>query len=159
FRHHKTAPWDILGAVARASAAAVGVLFGAISVAALPSSVWADAPLTDLTRGSTAGQSDNKWAGSSAEGSTYVAPSTFVASGYSDPYVSLALYVRPVYSLGTPYKLTLSGRLYVEEELTLPDNPAGRRFYPYDAWLQGTAGNLHTFQRSKIRIGGIFRTI
>ena len=144
--------------MARASAAAVGVMFGAISIAALPSSVWADAPLTDVARAPNA-QDNSKFAGSYAEGSTYVAPSSFYTSGYRDPYVSLAFYVKPVYDLGTRYKLALTGRLYLEEELTQPDNPAGRHFYPYDLWVQLTAQNLHTFDSSKIRIGGYVRTV
>ena len=64
-------------------------MFGAISIAALPSSVWADAPLTDVARAPNA-QDNSKFAGSYAEGSTYVAPSSFYTSGYRDPYVSLA---------------------------------------------------------------------
>jgi len=133
-------------------------MFGAISIAALPSSVWADAPLTDVARAPNA-QDNSKFAGSYAEGSTYVAPSSFYTSGYRDPYVSLAFYVKPVYDLGTRYKLALTGRLYLEEELTQPDNPAGRHFYPYDLWVQLTAQNLHTFDSSKIRIGGYVRTV
>ena len=73
-----------------------------------------DAPLTDVARAPNA-QDNSKFAGSYAEGSTYVAPSSFYTSGYRDPYVSLAFYVKPVYDLGTRYKLALTGRLYLEE--------------------------------------------
>ena len=52
------------------------------------------------------------------------------------------------------YKLALRARIFLEEELTSPDTPNGRRFYPYDPWFWLAADNLHTFERSKIRIGG-----
>ena len=96
--------------------------------------------------------------GLDVELSTYFGSGSFYASGYSDPYASLALYVKPTYDLGTRFNLSLRARIYFEEELTLPDNPTGRRFNPYDPWLW-LAGDLHTFERSKIKIGGVFRTV
>jgi hypothetical protein len=69
------------------------------------------------------------------------------------------VFLRPSYSLGTPYKLALRARLYAEEEFTTPDTQNGRRFYPYDPWVWLAADNLHTFERSKIRIGGNLRAI
>jgi len=100
-----------------------------------------------------------KFEGSYAELSTYVGSGTFYASGYHNSYVSLAVYAKPTYDLGTKYKLALRARLYFEQEFTKPDNPAGRPYYPYDPWLWLAADDLHTFERSKIRVGGIFRTI
>ena len=38
--------------------------------------------------------------------------------------------------------------------MTSPDTANGRRFYPYDPWFWLAADNLHTFERSKMRIGG-----
>lgn len=149
---------DILRPVTRAARfAAFALLF----------SLWAqhyaraDSVVTDIIR--TPKNDDlGKWKkleGSYAELSTYIGSGTFYTSGYHDPYVSLALYAKPNYDLGTRYKLALRARLYIEEEFTEPDNPAGRHFYPYDPWLWLAADDLHTFERSKIRIGGIFRTI
>jgi hypothetical protein len=100
-----------------------------------------------------------KLAGSVVEASSYVGSGTFYASGYHDPYVSVALFIRPTYDLGTRYDLALSARLYAETELTEPDNPNGRHFYPYDPWLWLSARNLHTFERSRIRIGGLLRIV
>jgi hypothetical protein len=98
--------------------------------------------------------------GSFVEASTYVGTGTFYASGYRNPYTSLALYVKPSYDLGTKYHLALRGRVYLEEEIiTLPDTTNGRRFYPLDPWVWLAADNLHTFERSKIRIGGLVRAI
>ena len=100
-----------------------------------------------------------KFEGSSAEASTYIGSGSFYASGYHNPYASIALFVKPSYALGTRYKLALRARIYVEEEFTSPDTPNGRRFYPYDPWVWLSADNLHKFERSKIRIGGAVRTI
>jgi hypothetical protein len=100
-----------------------------------------------------------KFAGSALELSSYVGSGTFYASGYHDPYVSIAVFARPTYELGTRYRLSLNARLYAETELTEPDNPEGRHFYPYDPWLWLSAQNLHTFERAKIRVGGVLRMI
>src|SRR4051794_712746 len=48
-----------------------------------------------------------RFAGSYAELTTYVGSGTFYASGYRNPYVSNALYLRPTYQLGTKYDLSL----------------------------------------------------
>jgi hypothetical protein len=100
-----------------------------------------------------------KMAGSSVDLSSYIGSGTFHTSGYTNPYVSTAVFVRPTYDLGTKYKLSLNGRLYLEEEFTQPDVPNGRRFTPYDMWLWLSAKDLHTFSRPKIRIGGVVRLV
>jgi hypothetical protein len=100
-----------------------------------------------------------RFAGSTAELSTYVGSGTFYASGYHDSYVSNALYLRPSYQLGTKYKLTLNARVYLEEEYTTPDGPTGRRFNPLDTWLYLAAKNLYTEARSKVRFSGTARVV
>jgi hypothetical protein len=100
-----------------------------------------------------------RFAGSTAELSTYVGSGTFYASGYHDSYVSNALYLRPSYQLGTKYKLSLNARVYLEEEYTTPDTPNGRRFYPLDTWFYLAAKNLYTEARSKIRFSGTARMV
>jgi hypothetical protein len=100
-----------------------------------------------------------KMAGSSLELSSYVGSGTFYASGYHDSYVSTAVYARPTFDLGTRFQLSLNGRLYVEEEVTKPALPNGRRFNPYDIWLWLSAKELHRFQTSKIRLGGTLRLV
>lgn len=100
-----------------------------------------------------------KMAGSSVELGTYIGSGSFYSGAYHDPYVSTSLYVRPTLDLGTRFKLAASARLYAEEEFTLPDNPNGRRFSPYDAWLSLVARNLHTFDAPKLVVGGVLRAI
>ena len=100
-----------------------------------------------------------KMAGSSVELSSYVGSGTFYSSGYSDPYVSGAVYVRPTYDLGTRFKLSVNGRFYVEEEFTRSDLPNGRGFNPYDIWLWLSAKELHKFQASKLRLGATARVV
>jgi hypothetical protein len=100
-----------------------------------------------------------RFKGSYMELSTYVGSGTFYASGYRNPYVSNALYLRPSFRLGTRYGLTLNARVYLEEEYTQVDNPEGRRFYPLDVWLYLQAKNLYTAQRSKIRFSGVLRMV
>jgi hypothetical protein len=100
-----------------------------------------------------------RFAGSYAELSTYIGSGTFYTSGYSDPYVSNALYLRPSYQLGTKYGLSLNARVYLEEEYTKPDNSTGRHFYPLDTWFYLSAKNLYTEPRSKIRISGTLRMV
>jgi hypothetical protein len=95
-----------------------------------------------------------RFAGSFAEVTTYVGSGTFYTSGYRDPYVSNALYLRPQYDLGTKYKLALAGRVYLEEEYTTPDTPNGRRFNPLDSYLYLTAKNLYTMPRAKVKFSG-----
>lgn len=150
-------------AVGRARfAAAVCLVVGGL----LCSAAHADTALPDVVHttlsappGSKGAGLAQRFSGSAAEVSSYIGSGTFYDSGYHDPYVSIAVFLRPTYDLGTRYKLALSGRIYFETELTEPDNPNGRHFYPYDPWLWLTAQNLHTFQRSKIRIGGVLRSI
>ena len=102
---------------------------------------------------------EKKFAGSYAELSTYLGSGTFYAGGYHNPYVSNALYLRPVYHFDSKRDLTLNARLYIEAEYTEPDNPTGRRIYPLDPWLWLAARNLYTEPRSKVRFGGTLRVI
>jgi hypothetical protein len=142
--------------MARPYLAAVGLILVAHSTYA-----WADSPVQDIARSPTSPTPEylKKFEGSSAEVSTYIGSGSFYTSGYRDPYASVALFLRPSYSLGTRYKLALRARVYVEEEFTSPDTANGRRFYPYDPWVWLAADNLHTFEKSKIRIGGVVRTV
>lgn len=118
---------------------------------------------TDVSRTPASGTLlGGRWAkmqGSIAELSTYIGSGTFYASGEFNRYGALALYLRPTYDLGTRFKLSVNARLFLVHELTQPDNPSADRFYPYDPWVWLAAQNLHTFERTKIRIGGTFRTI
>jgi len=100
-----------------------------------------------------------RFAGSNAELGSYVGSGTFYSGGYHDNYVYASLYLRPTFDLGTRFKLAATARFYFEEELTLPDNPTGRRFTPYDVWLTLLAKNLHTFEAPKLVLGGIARVI
>ena len=100
-----------------------------------------------------------RFSGSNAELGSYVGSGSFYSGGYHDNYVSASLYLRPTLDLGTRFKLAATARLYFEEELTLPDNPTGRRFNPADAWLSLVARNLHTFETPKLVVGGIARVI
>jgi hypothetical protein len=102
---------------------------------------------------------EQRFAGSFVDFNTYVGSGTFYTSGYHDPYVSNALYLRPTYQLGTKYKLTLNARLYAEEEYTLPDNPNGRRFNPLDSWIFLQAKNLYTMPRAKVKFSGSVRGV
>ncbi|HET6150032.1 MAG TPA: hypothetical protein VFH68_21000 [Polyangia bacterium] len=115
--------------------------------------------LTATQTDSSKGWFERKFAGSYVELSNYVGSGTFYASGYHDPYVSTALYLKPVFKLGTKRDLALNARLYLETEYTAPDNPQARRFYPLDPWIWLTARNLHTWERSKIRLSGLVRLV
>ena len=141
--------------MARPYLAAVGLVVVAQTYA------WADNPAQDVARSPEAPVPAylKKFEGSTAEASTYIGSGTFYVSGYRNPYVSVALFLRPNYDLGTRYKLALRARIYVEQELTQPDNPNGRPFYPYDPWFWLAADNLHTFERAKLRVGGMVRYI
>jgi hypothetical protein len=119
----------------------------------------ANAKAKDSTETSTLPGWMKRFAGSNAELGSYVGSGSFYSSGYHDNYVSASLYVRPTLDLGTRFKLAATARLYFEEELTLPDNPNGRRFSPADAWLSLVARNLHTFETPKLVVGGIARVI
>ena len=129
---------------------------------------WAQGAVRDtsgsLTTTATADSSktwlQQKFAGSTAEVTTYVGSGTFYTSGYRDPYVSNAFYVRPQYNLGTRYKLTLATRIYVEEEYTTPDTLNGRRFNPLDSFIYLNAKNLYTMPRAKVSFfGGVRASI
>jgi hypothetical protein len=98
-------------------------------------------------------------AGSILELSTYVGSGSFYASGYHDPYASVAVFAKPTLALGTRFNLSLNARLFVEHELTEPDNPENRHLYLYDPWIWLAAGDLHTFARTKIRVAAVFRTV
>jgi hypothetical protein len=136
-----------------------------LAVLHIAASAHGQAALRDQTSGlvaATPGE-QHKWrerfTGSFVDFSTYVGSGTFYTSGYSNPYVSNALFVRPTYNLGTPLRLTLNARVYVEAEYTTPDTQNGRRFYPSDSWLFLTAKNLYTMPTAKVRFSGSFRTI
>lgn len=132
----------------------------------MPNFAFAQAAARDQSGALTATQAgdskswfEKKFAGSYAELSSYVGSGTFYASGYHDPYVSTALYLKPTYKLGTKRELALGARVYLETEYTQPDNPQARRFYPLDPWIWLLASNLHTFERAKIRISGMGRLV
>ncbi|HEX3695889.1 MAG TPA: hypothetical protein VH374_10905 [Polyangia bacterium] len=110
---------------------------------------------------STASKSwwQERFAGSSMEINNYFGSGSFYTSGYSDPYVATAFYVRPTIKLGTKRELTVWGRGYLEYEYTKPDNPNGRRYNPLDTWLGLSARNLYTEAHSKIRLAGLVRAI
>jgi hypothetical protein len=147
---------------ARVVAAAFG--FAALHVGG---NAWAQGAVRDESGTLTATPSDQatkdwlkqRFAGSQAELTTYIGSGTFYASGYRDSYVSDAFYVRPSYQLGTKYKLSLNGRVYVEEEWTTPDNPTGRHFNPLDAWIYLAARDLYTMPRAKVRFSGSLRSV
>jgi hypothetical protein len=149
-------------AVGRARfAAAVGFVCGGLICAA----ARADTGLSDVLRepattptAASAGWAQ-KLAGSALELSSYVGTGSFYVSGYRDPYASVAVFARPTYDLGTRFKLSLNARIYAELEMTAPDNSEGRHLYPYDPWLWLAAQNLHTFERAKLRLGGLLRSI
>jgi len=137
-----------------------------LGIASLSPRAWAQGAARDQSGTLTAQPDDAKkswvekrFGGSFAELSTYIGSGTFYASGYRDPYVSNALYLRPSYNLGTKYKLTLNARVYLEEEYTLPDNPTGRRFNPLDVWFYLAAKNLYTEPRSKVKVSGVVRAV
>jgi hypothetical protein len=139
--------------MARPFLAAVGLVFLAHT------SVWAQSPAQIAA---TAPEPATRWKkldGSSVSLYNYVGSGTFYTGPSSNAYVSLALFALPRYDLGTRYKLGLRGRIILEQELTQPDNPNATRFHPYDPWIWLAADDLKTFERTKIRIGGIFRTI
>jgi hypothetical protein len=101
---------------------------------------------------------DKQFAGTIAELSTFVGSGTFYRR-YSDPYISNALYLKPLYHLPTKRDLTLSGRFYFEVEYTSPDNPQARRIYPLDAWLNLTNRNVYTEPRSRIQFSASARLV
>jgi hypothetical protein len=100
-----------------------------------------------------------KMAGSSVELSSYVGSGSFYSSGYHNSYVSAAVFARPTYDLGTRFKLSANARIYAEQEFTQSDLPNGRGFNPYDIWLWLSAKELHKFDASKIRMGGVVRLV
>jgi hypothetical protein len=98
-----------------------------------------------------------RFAGSIAEVTTYIGSGSFYTSGYRDPYLANAFFIRPQYNLGTRYKLALAGRIYIEEEYTEPDLPNGRRFNPLDSFIYLSAKNLYTMPRAKVTFFGGLR--
>jgi hypothetical protein len=100
-----------------------------------------------------------KMAGSTAELYSYIGSGTFYVSGYSNAYVSGAVFLRPTYDLGTRLKLSANARVFLEYELTQPDNPEARRFHPYDVWLWLSARELHMFERPKIKLSAVTRLV
>lgn len=146
---------------ARVTATLAGLaLFGIAATA------HGQAALRDQTSGLAATTSSDqgfKWrerfAGSFVDLSTYVGSGTFYSSGYHNPYVSNALYLRPTFVIGTPLRLSLNARVYVEQEYTSSDMPTGRSFYPSDSWIFLTAKNLYTIPKAQVRFSGSVRTI
>jgi len=138
--------------MARPFLAAVGLVFVAHSYA------WAQNPV-QITTKSDLPEQWKKFEGSALSLASYIGSGSFYSGYGSNSFASLALFALPRYDLGTRYKLGLRARIILEEELTAPDNPTGRRFAPYDPWFWLAADNLRTFERSKITIGGAFRTI
>jgi hypothetical protein len=102
---------------------------------------------------------EQRFAGSFVDLSTYVGSGSFYTSGYRNPYVSNALNFRPSYLINPKYKLSLNGRLYIEEEYTQPDLPNGRRFSILDSWIFLSAKNLYTMPRAKVTFSGTVRTV
>jgi hypothetical protein len=142
----------------RALLAAVGLSLAFQTYASAQTSVQT----TDVTRSAVAAPTAGrfaKFAGSSVQLATYVGSGTFYVSGYRTPYASLALFAVPTYDLGTKYKLAVRARIFAEEELTSPDNSTARRFYVYDPWVWLAADNLRTFERTKIKLGGVVRGV
>jgi hypothetical protein len=150
--------YAITARIALAVALATPIV-AASAVARAQGAVRDNATLSTATNDEAKTWLEKRFGGSLVDLSTYIGSGTFYASGYHDPYVSNALMLRPVYQLGTKYKLTLNARIYLEEEYTLPDNPTGRRFNPLDTWLYLAAKNLYTEARSKIRISGTGRVV
>jgi len=134
----------------------VGVALGGSSAQASPTDA-VTAVATDQQEKTAMPAWLKKFAGSSAELGNYFGTSVFYTNGYSDPYASTSLYLRPNYDLGTRFKLALSARIYLEREWTEPDNSVGRRFYPYDAWLSLAARNLKQWAPGKLTLGGMAR--
>jgi hypothetical protein len=140
----------IVSGLATLSAASSALAQGAVRDAsgALTTAGAADANKTWL---------EQRFAGSTAEVTTYIGSGTFYTSGYRDPYVSDAFYLRPQYNLGTRFKLHLAARVYIEEEWTQPDNTAARSFNPLDSIIYLNAKNLYTTPKSKVTFFGGLR--
>jgi hypothetical protein len=130
-------------------------------------SAWAQSAVRDQTGTVIATPTDQqtkswleqRFGGSFLDLSTYIGSGSFYTSGYRDPYVSNALNFRPSYLLNPKYKLTLNGRVYLEEEYTQPDLPNGRRFNILDSWIFLSAKNLYTMPRAKVTFSGTVRTV
>ena len=148
----------ILRPVARPRAAA----FGFVLALGISGVVWADSLLQDVARApASANATSNKFAGSFVEASTYVGTGTFYASGYQQPVrVARAVREAELRPRDAVSRWRSAARIYVEEE-SHPARHAQRRgaSIRYDPWVWLAADNLHTFERSKIRIGGLVRTI
>jgi hypothetical protein len=151
---------------ARVAAGALALALPTTILLGRPQLAWGQAAIRDQNGTLTATPAGEKkswlqqrFGGSFADLSTYVGSGSFYTSGYSDPYVSNALFLRPTFNLGTRFKLSLNGRLYLEQEYTKPDLPNGRSFYPSDAWLYLQAKNLYTMPRAKITFGGTTRAV
>ncbi len=146
---------------------AAGVLAFALPIVGSTRVAWGQSTIRDqsgtLTTTSDADQKKSwlqqRFGGSFADLSTYVGSGSFYSSGYSDPYVSNALFLRPTFSLGTRFKLSLNARSYLEEEYTKSDLPNGRSFSPSDTWLYLQAKNLYTIPRAKVTFGGTVRVV
>jgi hypothetical protein len=145
---------------------AIAFVVGLAWLFAAPRSAFAQGAVRDTSGNltTTSAQDEKKswlqqrFAGSTAEITTYAGTSTLYTSGYRDPYVSNAFYLRPQYNLGTKYKLSLAGRVYVEYEYTLPDSPTPfKRFNPLDSYIYLNAKNLYTMPTAKVTFFGGLR--
>jgi hypothetical protein len=167
FRSAKMAPFVIREerlAIRRQQFARVTAGILGLAVLHIAGFAHGQAALRDQTSGLVANASGaqtwkDRFAGSFVDLSTYVGSGTFYTSGYHNPYVSNALFLRPTFSLGTPLRLSLNARVYLEQEYTTPDTPNGRSFYPSDSWLFLTAKNLYTMPAAKVRFSGTVRMI
>lgn len=152
---------------ARIATSAFAIAVPIISILGNAQVAWGQAAIRDQSGTLTATSDDNqkktwlqqRFGGSFADFSTYVGSGSFYSSGYSDPYVSNALFLRPIFNLGTRFKLSLNGRAYLEEEYTKSDLPNGRRFSPSDSWIYLQAKNLYTMPRAKVTFGGTVRAV
>jgi hypothetical protein len=107
-----------------------------------------------------------KFKGSTADFSTAVGSGSFYGSrgvfdteGYSNPYVASTLTLRPSYVLSKARKLSLKSRFIFMEELSVPDDDTGRRFFYYDPWFWLSAGNLYTDSQTDLKLTGFARVV
>jgi hypothetical protein len=118
-----------------------------------------ESTLTQTSTTATKSWWQNRFAGSLLDITNYFGTGTFYTSGYHNPYVATAFYLKPNLKLGTKRDLSIYARVYLELEYTKEDNPEARRENPLDSWLVLNARNLYTEARSKIRLAGALRAI
>lgn len=118
-----------------------------------------ESTVTQTSTSATKAWWQERFGGSTLDITSYVGSGSFYSSGYHDPYVATAFYLKPVFNLGTKRDLSIYARAYLELEYTKEDNPEARRENPLDSWLVLNARNLYTEARSKVRLGGALRAI